>query len=81
MDPKERRSSWDPKAMLIGQSAFSRRGGSDLSSHERVNAGGGCGLHLGTRVSSSGVQLPLVQVWVRGTCCQGGGLGVSLSHS
>ena len=42
----------------MGQSACSGGGESDSSAHETENPGGGSGLHLGTRVSSSGGVAP-----------------------
>ena len=54
MDPKKAKSSWAPQVMFMGQSAHSGGGESDLSAHGREKPGGGSGLHLGTRVSSSG---------------------------
>ena len=57
-ESKEAQSSWAPRGTLIGQSACCGRGEPDSSTHEREKPGGASGLHLGTRVSSSGGAAP-----------------------
>ena len=54
MDPKEAKSCWNPRGMLMHQSACSSGVESDPSALGREKPGGGSGLCLGTRASSSG---------------------------
>ena len=63
MDPKEVRSSGDPRCMVIDCSASCRGGGSDSSAHKRVNPGWQWPLywHQGR---PSGVRPPLAQMSV-----------------
>ena len=56
-NPKEAKSRWVPRGMLMSQSASSG-GELDLSTHKRKKPWGTGGLHLGTRASSSGGATP-----------------------
>ena len=60
MEPKEAKSSWAPRGLLMGQSACSSGVESNSSAHKREKLGSASRLHLGTGASSSGGVWPLL---------------------